>query len=133
MNRSTTRILCVDSSPRRLRELTDALERAGFEVWTAGGASDAVCLVSGLHFDVVAIDQSSASARPEVWNCLAESHPTLPILVHSRAPRTSMLCRNPQVISSGPSTNHEIVLALLLLLLGEGPMSKTRKPQFIAA
>jgi hypothetical protein len=44
-----------------------------------------------------------------------------------------MLCRNPQVISSGPSTNHEIVLALLLLLLGEGPMSKTRKPQFIAA
>jgi len=57
MNRSTTRILCVDSSPRRLRELTDALERAGFEVWTAGGASDTVCLVSGLHFDVVAIDQ----------------------------------------------------------------------------
>lgn len=80
MNRSTTRILCVDSSPRRLRELTDALERAGFEVWTARGASDAVCLVSGLPFDVVAIDQLSASARPEVWNCLAESHPTLPIL-----------------------------------------------------
>lgn len=133
MNRSTTRILCLDSSPRRLRELTDALERAGFEVWTAGGASDAVCLVSGLHFDVVAIDQLSASARPEVWNCLAESHPTLPILVHSGAPRMSMLCRNAQVISSGPSANHEIVLALLLLLLGEGPMSKIRKPQFIAA
>src|SRR5437016_12901529 len=128
MNRSTTRILCVDSSPRRLRELTDALERAGFE-----GASDTVCLVSGLHFDVVAIDHLSASSRPEVWNCLAESHPTLPILVHSGAPRTSMLCRNPQVISSGPSTNHEIALALLLLLLGEGPMSKIRKPQFIAA
>jgi len=133
MNRSTTRILCVDSSPRRLRELTEALERAGFEVWTAGGASDAVCLVSGLRFDVVAIDQRSASAQPEVWNCLAESHPALPMLVHSVAPRTSMLCRNSQLIASASSTNHEIVLALLLLLLGEGTMPKIRQPQFIAA
>jgi DNA-binding NtrC family response regulator len=130
MNRSTTRILCVDSSPQRLRDLTFGLERAGFEVWTARGASDAVCLVSGLHFDVVAIDQSSASARPEVWNCLAEAHPTLPILVHSGAPRMSMLCRNAQAVSS---SNHEIVLALLLLLLGDKPALKARKPQCIAA
>ena len=133
MNRSTTRILCVDSSPQRLRELTDALEKSGFEVWTASGAGDAVCLVSGLPFDVVAIDQMSASAQPEVWNCLAESHPTLPILVHSGVSRMSMLCRNARVISSGPSANHEVVLALLLLLLGDAPRSKTRKPQSIAA
>lgn len=133
MSRSNARILCVDSSPRRLRELTDALERAGFEVWTAFGASDAVCLASGLHFDVVAIDQVSALARPEIWNCLAESHPALPILVHSGVPRMSTLCRKSQVVSSGPSSSHEIVLALLLLLLGERPASGVGKPQFVAA
>jgi DNA-binding NtrC family response regulator len=133
MNRSTARILCVDSSHQRLRELTDALEKAGFEVWTASGASEAVCLVSGLHFDVVAIDQISASTQPEVWNCLAESHPTLPILVHPGASHISMLCRNAHMISSGPSGNHEIVVALLLLLLGDAPRSKVRKPQSIAA
>lgn len=133
MTRSSARILCVDSSPRRLHELTDALERAGFEVWTAFGASDAVCLASGLHFDVVAIDQASASARPEVWNCLAETHPALPILLHSGAHQMSTLCRNYQVVSSGPSSNHEIVLALLLLLLGGRPASGVGNPQFIAA
>jgi DNA-binding NtrC family response regulator len=130
MNRSTARVLCVDSSPQRLRELTDALEKADFEVWTASGAGDAVCLVSGLHFDVVAIDHMSASSQTEVWNCLAESHPTLPILVHSGVSRVSMLCRNARVISSA---NHELVLALLLLLLGNAPRSKARKPQSIAA
>jgi DNA-binding NtrC family response regulator len=129
MTRSNARILCVDSSPRRLRELTDALERAGFEVWTAFGASDAVCLASGLHFDVIAVDQVSVLARPEVWNCLAESHPKLPILVHSGVSRVSTLCRNSQL----PSSDHEIVLALLLLLLGERTEAAIRQPQFIAA
>ena len=133
MNRPTSRILCVDGSSRRLQELTDALQQSGFEVWTASDASEAVCLVSGLHFDVVAIDQRSALAQPEVWNCLAESHTTLPILVHSGLPRPSMLCRNTQVVSSGPSANQEIVLALLLLLLGDGPASKVRKAQSVAA
>jgi hypothetical protein len=133
MTRSCARILCVDSSPQRLRLLTEALENAGFEVWTAFGASDAVCLASGLQFDVVAIDQSSALARPEVWNCLAETHPALPILVHSGVHRRSMLCPDTQSVSSGPSLNHETILALLLLLLGEGPVSRIHKPQFIAA
>jgi len=132
MTHSTARILCVDSSPQRLRQLTDALESAGFQVWTASGASDAVCLASGLHFDVVAIDQSSALARPEVWSCLSESNPALPILVHSGAPRR-VLCRNMQAVSSVHSSNHEIVLALLLLLLGEDPSSKDHKPQCMAA
>jgi DNA-binding NtrC family response regulator len=131
MTRSISRILCVDSSPQRLRRLTDALERAGFQVWTAAGASDAVCLASGLHFDAVAIDQSSAAARPEVWDCLAESHPGLPILLHSGAPRRlSMLCPKAQAVSS---SNHEVVLALLLLLLSEQPASKVRQPQCLAA
>ena len=129
MTHSTARILCVDSSPQRLRQLTDALETAGFQVWTASGASDAGCLASGLHFDVVAIDQSSALARPEVWNCLSESNPALPILVHSGAPRR-VLCRN---VSSVHSSNHEIVLALLLLLLEEDPASKVHKAQCMAA
>ncbi len=60
------RILCVDSSQRRLRGLTDTLKRAGFDVWTARGASDAVCLASSLNFDVMVLDQASSMARPEV-------------------------------------------------------------------
>ena len=131
MTHANPRILCIDSSPQRLRQLTVALESAGFEVWTAFGASDAVCLASGLHFDVVTIDQSSALARPEVWNCFAEAHPALPILVHSGAHRSSVYC--PNAVSSGPSSNHETVLALLLLLLSERPASRIHKPQFMAA
>jgi len=42
------RILCVDSSARRLRDLTGTLKKAGFDVWTARGASDAVCLAASL-------------------------------------------------------------------------------------
>ncbi len=131
MTRSVSRILCVDSSPRRLRELQGALERAGFEVWVAQGANDAVCLASGLHFDAVAVDHHSSLARAEVWNCLADLHPALPILVHSGAPRESALCRHAQVVSSSPSHNPEVVLALLLLLLGDS--ARASAPHFAAA
>jgi DNA-binding NtrC family response regulator len=133
MAHSTPRILCVDSSPRRLRELQGALERAGFEVWTARGASDAVCLVSGIHFEVVAMDQTSSLLRAEVWDCLAELQPGLPILVHSGVPKMSALCRHSQVVSSGPSQNPEVVLALLLLLLGNSQSSGPRTHQWAAA
>ncbi len=133
MTHSTLRILCVDSSARRLRELRDVLERAGFEVWTARGASDAVCLVSGIPFDVMAMDQTSSLLREEVWECLAESQPGLPILVHSGAPKTSVLCRHSQVVSTGPSQNPEVVLALLLLLLGDGHSPQGRSQELAAA
>ena len=131
MTRPVSRILCVDSSPRRLRELQEALELAGFEVWVASGANDAVCLASGLHFDAVAVDQHSSLSRAEVWDCLADLHPALPILVHSGAPRESALCRHAEVVSSSPSHNPEVVLALLLLLLEDSTRPLT--PELLAA
>ena len=127
------RILCVDSSARRLHELKGALEKAGYEVWTAGGASDAVCLASGLRFDVVAVDHASTRARAELWDCLADLHPELPILVHSGMSRMSTLCRYSQVVSSGTSHDPEVVLALLLLLLGNHYSSPAHSPELAAA
>jgi DNA-binding NtrC family response regulator len=129
----SSRILCVDSSGRRLRTLKASLERAGFEVWTALGAIDAVCLASGLHFDVLAVDQNSARLREEVWACLADLQPGLPILVHSGTPKDSALGRHSQVISSGPSDSSEIVLALLLLLLGGERPAQARVEDMAAA
>ena len=59
----TARILCVDSSDLRLQMLARTLEKAGFEVWTAQGAGDAVCLASGLHFEALVVDRVSSSRR----------------------------------------------------------------------
>lgn len=133
MMRPVPRILCVDSSVRRLHGLQSALEKAGFEVWTARGASDAVCLASGLRFDVVAVDHASTRTRAELWDCLAELHPRLPILVHSGVSRMSTLCRHSQVVSSGASHDPEVVLALLLLLLGDHFSSPAHSPELAAA
>jgi CheY-like chemotaxis protein len=118
---ASSRILCIDSSSRRLRDLTEALRRAGFDVWTAESASAAVCLASGLHFDVLVVDHHSSKSRQEVWDCLSEAQPALPILVHSGAAKGPELCRHLRLVSnSGKTENPEIVLALLLLLLGDG-------------
>ena len=134
MTRPAHRILCVDSSPRRLHDLTDTLQRAGFDVWTARGASDAVCLAASLDFDVMVLDQASSLARPEVWNCLSDSKPTLPILVHSGVARGSELCRHLRLVSPPePPQNPEVVLALLLLLLGDGTGSNPKPREWAAA
>lgn len=134
MTQSTPRILCIDSSPRRLHELTEALGRAGFDVWTAQGASEAVCLAFGLRFDVLVMDQVSSLSRSEVWDCLSESQPHLPILVHSGVPRGAEMCRNLRFVStSGPTQSPEVVLALLLLLLGDGNNSNPKLPDLAAA
>jgi CheY-like chemotaxis protein len=134
MTTTPSRILCIDSSARRLHELTDSLERSGFDVWTAHGASEAVCLASGLRFDVVVMDQASSLGRPEIWDCLCESQPHLPILVHSGASQGDELCRHLRLVSpSGPTEKPEVVLALLLLLLGDGTGTKPRWPELAAA
>lgn len=131
---TASRILCIDSSIRRLQDLTDALRRAGFDVWTAKTASDAMCLASGLHFDVLVVDHHSSQTRPEVWDCLSESQPSLPILVHSGAARGPELCRHLRLVSnSGKPQNPEVVLALLLLLLGDTSGSNPRVPNIAAA
>jgi len=132
MTRPIPRILCVDRSARRLRELKSVLERAGFEVWTALGAMDAVCLASGLHFDALAVDQASSRLRQEIWSCLADLQPALPILVHSGSPKLSSLCRHSQVTSTGPSESFEVIVALLFLLLG-GQVAEAHAPDLAAA
>jgi CheY-like chemotaxis protein len=134
MRTAPSRILCIDSSARRLHELTDSLERSGFDVWTAHGASEAVCLASGLRFDVVVVDHASSLARPEIWECLCDSQPHLPILVHSGSSKGSDLCRHLRLVShAGPTEKPEVVLALLLLLLGDGDGSKPWLPELAAA
>jgi DNA-binding NtrC family response regulator len=134
MTRSAHRILCVDSSPRRLHDLTDTLQRAGFDVWTARGASDAVCLASSLDFDVMVLDQTSSLARPEVWNCLSDSRPHLPILVHSGSSKRNEPCRHLRLVASSEQPqNPEVVLALLLLLLGDGNNSAPKTRVWAAA
>lgn len=121
-------ILCVDSSPRRLHDLTDVLRKAGFDVLTAGGASDAVCLAASLNIDVMVLDQASSLARPEIWNCLSESKPHLPILVHSAPSKGNEVCRHLRLVSPPESPqNPEVVLALLLLLLGDGTSSDPKR------
>ncbi|HYK50061.1 MAG TPA: response regulator [Terriglobales bacterium] len=134
MTRPAHRILCVDSSPRRLQNLTETLQKAGFDVWTARGASDAVCLASSLDFDVMVLDQASSMARPEVWNCLSDSKPSLPIMVHSGPAKGSELCRHLRLVApSAPPSNPEVVLALLLLLLGDGSSSSPQTHEWAAA
>jgi CheY-like chemotaxis protein len=128
------RILCVDSSPRRLHDLTEILQKSGFDVWTAGGASDAVCLATSLNFDVMVLDQASSMARPEIWNCLSESKPSLPILVHSGPAKGGDLCRHLRLVPSAAAPqNPEVVLALLLLLLGDGSCSNPKTHEWAAA
>ena len=134
MTQPTPRILCIDSSPHRLHNLTDSLSRAGFDVWTAHGAGEAVCLASGLRFDVVVMDHASSQSRPEVWECLSEAQPKLPVLVHSGQSRKSELCRHLQLVSqSGATQNPDLVLALLLLLLGDGQDSGLWHRAMVAA
>lgn len=134
MTRPSHRILCVDSSPRRLHDLTETLQKAGFDVWTARGASDAVCLGTALDFDVMVLDHASSLARPEVWNCLSDSKPQLPILVHSGSHKGNELCRHLRLVSSPePPQNPEVVLALLLLLLGDGTGSNPKTHEWAAA
>src|SRR5579864_9470976 len=81
MTRPAHRILCVDSSQRRLHDLTDLLRKAGFDVCTAVGESDAVCLAVALDIDVLVMDQAFWLAGTDIWNCLSESKPHLPILI----------------------------------------------------
>ncbi len=134
MTHPAHRILCVDSSPRRLHDLTDTLQKAGFDVWTARGASDAVCLAASLNFDVMVLDQASSLARPEIWHCLSDSRPHLPILVHSRPAKANELCRHLRLVTpSAPPHNPEVVLALLLLLLGDGSGSSPKTHEWAAA
>jgi DNA-binding NtrC family response regulator len=113
----TARILCVDSSNLRLQVLTRTLGKSGFEVWTAQGAGEAVCLASGLRFEAVVVDRMSSLERSDIWQCLTEVQPQLPILVHEGTARAVELCGGTDRDGTR-SINPEVVLALLMLLLG---------------
>jgi len=116
------RVLCIDSSSLRLKLIAETLKKADFEVWTANGASDALCLATGLHFDALAVDEASTHVRADLWRCLVESQPDLPMLVHSGLQRVAEPCRE-AVHSKKSSRISEVVLALLLLLLGGTSLS----------
>ena len=117
------RVLCIDSSPARLKLIAETLKKAKIEVWTANGASDALCLAAALHFDALAVDEASTHVRADLWKCLAETQPDLPMLVHSGLQRVPDPCRD-AAHSKKPSRISEVILALLLLLLGDAPLSQ---------
>jgi len=117
------RVLCIDSSSLRLKLIAETLKKADFEVWTASGASDALCLAAGLHFDALAVDEASTHVSSDLWKCLGETHPDLPMLVHSGLQRVPMLCKE-ETQPRKPSRISEVVLALLLLLLGDAPLAQ---------
>jgi hypothetical protein len=110
------RILCVNGSRLRLPQLARTLRKAGFEVWTAQGASDAVCLASGLKFDALVVDEETSYQRAAVWRCLAEAQPSLPVLVHASRSRVIDLCA--ERATGEHALNPEVVLAMLVLLFG---------------
>lgn len=128
----TARILCVDSSDLRLSMLTRTLEKSGLEVWTARGASEAVCLASGLHFEALVVDRLSSLQRSEIWQCLTEADPQLPILVHEGTSRAVELCGGSGREGLRP-INPEVVLGLLMLLLGEDRRAIALSPSATAA
>lgn len=118
MSSQAARILCVDSSTLRLQGLTRTLGKAGFETWTARGASDAMCLASALRFDALVMDKASSSRRSDIWACLSHAQPELPILVHEGTSRTVTLCGEAEPRTVERSLNPEVLLAMLVLLLG---------------
>jgi DNA-binding NtrC family response regulator len=118
MPSQTARILCVDSSSLRLQGLIRILGKAGFETWTARGASDAVCLASALQFDALVMDRLSSSRRADIWKCLAQTQPNLPILVHEGTARAMTLCSESESGNLERPVNPEVLLAMLVLLLG---------------
>jgi CheY-like chemotaxis protein len=118
MSSQTARILCVDSSSLRLQGLIRTLGKAGFETWTARGASDAVCLASALRFDALVMDRLSSSRRADIWKCLAQDQPNLPILVHEGTARAITLCGESEPRNLERPVNPEVLLAMLVLLLG---------------
>lgn len=120
MTPSPHRILCLDSSPARQLAIARALEKAGFQVWTASDAKDAVCMAFGLRFDAVVVDHKASTTSANVWNCLAESQPSLPIIVHSQARdlhSSPARCEG----ESTPAATPELILAMLTILLSTTP------------
>jgi hypothetical protein len=117
MMQDSHRILCLDSSPARLLAVSRALEKAGFQVWNAASAREAICMAFGLRFDALVMDQAASSKSAGIWNCLRESQPHLPIFIHSRdsgnPPASSDLCKGDNSGSASP----ELILACLTILL----------------
>jgi CheY-like chemotaxis protein len=119
MMQPSHRILCLDSSPARLLMVSRALEKAGFQVWNAASAREAICMAFGLRFDALVMDQGASSKSAGIWNCLRESQPHLPIFIHSRD------SGNPRIASGldqpENSVSSELILACLTILLNPVP------------
>jgi DNA-binding response OmpR family regulator len=117
MENRTGKILGIDSSELRLQSLKRTLEKAGFEVWTAWGASDAICLASSVRFDALVADRESLSRRADIWKCLRQFQPELPVLVHEGKTVAINLCGETGPRTATRPVNPEVILAMLMLLL----------------
>lgn len=128
MEHRTGKILSLDSSELRLQSLKRTLEKAGFEVWTAIGASDAICLASSVRFDALVADRESLSRRTDMWKCLRQFQPELPVLVHEGKTVAVSLCGETGPRTATRPVNPEVILAMLFLLLeqeGKVPMKRS--------
>ena len=117
------RVLCIDSSHLRLHQIACTLRKAGFDVWTAEGTTHALCLATVLKFDVLVADRESMLEREEIWQCLADTLPNLPLLVHPGVSQVIDLCANNGRDRFSRSVNPEVVLAMVTLLLGRERLS----------
>jgi DNA-binding response OmpR family regulator len=117
MENRTGKILSIDTSELRLQSLKRTLEKAGFEVWTAWGASDAICLASSVKFDALVADRESLSRRADMWKCLRQFQPELPVLMHEGKTVAVSLCGESGPRTATRSVNPEVILAMLILLL----------------
>ena len=83
MTATNGRILCIDNhASRNLAVLL--LERAHYEVATAGSVSKAVALARGAHFDLFLLNhQLAEDAGPEACDELSGVAPQTPVLPYS--------------------------------------------------
>jgi hypothetical protein len=117
MRSTPVRILCVDSSDTRCAHLHVMLDKAGFEVWTARDASDALSFATSLAPDAVVADQPSTLDHEESWEKLMAMR-SLPVIVHSAVPRLGGWPANAGEFAPVRTGNPEIIMAILTLLLG---------------
>lgn len=114
---SQPRVLCIDSSELRLHQIACTLRKAGFNVWTAEGPTHALCLATVRKFDVLVADRQSVLEREEIWQCLADTLPDLPLLVHPGVSQVIDLCAGDTSDRMFRFVNPEVVLAMITLLL----------------
>jgi hypothetical protein len=78
------------------------------------------------------MDKASSSRRSDIWACLSQAQPELPILVHEGTSRAVTLCGETEPQTVERSVNPEALLAMLVLLLGQDHRSVEFKRYAVA-